>query len=329
MWEGLARLFLGMPQRIAEYRCLLISPGDVAAERDALTDMAQSWNAQIGRGLDARVDLMRWESHGTPDMSQPAQAVLNEQLLDDCELGIAVFWTRVGTATQDYESGSVEEIERLLERGVRVLIYFCERDIPQVAWKDDQFQRLQKLRQNYSARGLVWTYTNVQSLREQVMLHLTNVITGLLSQARAGAGSNYGFGKLTAAIPDVRVSVSGGVSVTAGGSPLHMMIISVANHSPVRVYLSNIVIELDANENLFIKEDFLTGEFNSRRVLDSGQSLSFHIGPGQLLKFRDRTFKYAVATDEIGRSYRSADDGTVQRLVNSLLGEVTETNREG
>src|SRR5260370_29452559 len=106
-------LFWTMPEQITEYKCLLISPGDVTAERDALTDMAQSWSAHIGKHLNVRVDLVRWESHGTPDMSQPAQAALNEQLLDDCELAIAVFWTRVGTATQDYESGSVEEIERL------------------------------------------------------------------------------------------------------------------------------------------------------------------------------------------------------------------------
>ena len=65
------------------------------AERDALTGMVQSWNAQIGRALNVRVDLVRWELHGTPDLSQPAQAVLNEQLLEHCELGIAVFWTRV------------------------------------------------------------------------------------------------------------------------------------------------------------------------------------------------------------------------------------------
>jgi hypothetical protein len=80
-----------MPQPITEYKCLLMSPGDVVAERDALTNMAQLWNAQMGKMLDVRIDLVRWESHGTPDMSQPAQAVLNEQFLEDCELAIAVF----------------------------------------------------------------------------------------------------------------------------------------------------------------------------------------------------------------------------------------------
>src|SRR5437867_1957784 len=114
-----------MPQQISEYRCLLISPSDVTEERDALTNMVQSWNAQIGGALNVRVELLRWESHATPDMTRQPQTVLNEQLLETCELGIAVFWSRIGTAMQDYESGSVEEIDRLLKRGVRVLVYFC------------------------------------------------------------------------------------------------------------------------------------------------------------------------------------------------------------
>jgi hypothetical protein len=58
-----------MPRQTIEYRCLLISPGDVSAERDALTELVNRWNAQIGRGLNARVELVRWESHATPDMT--------------------------------------------------------------------------------------------------------------------------------------------------------------------------------------------------------------------------------------------------------------------
>src|SRR5438045_1658210 len=99
-----------MPQQIIEYRCLLISPGDVAEERDALTKLVNDWNAQIGCGLGVRVELVRWESHATPDMSGPPQEVINTQLLGDCDLGIAVFWSRLGTPTSTHPSGSVEEV---------------------------------------------------------------------------------------------------------------------------------------------------------------------------------------------------------------------------
>jgi hypothetical protein len=166
----------------------------------------------------------------------------------------------------------------------------------------------------------------IQNLREQVNLHLSTIITGMLSQARAGVTGNYGFGKLTAAIPDVRVSVNGGVSVTHEGAPLHMMIISVENHSPMTVYISRVVVDLDRDEELFIKTDLLTGIFNGRRELNPGQCLDFHILPDQLRKFRDRTFGCAVAIDEIRRRYRSPEDGAVQRLVGSLLKDLDEVD---
>src|SRR5205807_8690783 len=98
-----------MPNQIVEYRCLLVSPSDVLEERNALTQMVNLWNAQIGRGLNVRVELVRWESHSTPDLSGPPQAVLNQQLLESCDIGIAIFWSRIGSPTDTNESGSVEE----------------------------------------------------------------------------------------------------------------------------------------------------------------------------------------------------------------------------
>ena len=99
-----------MPTPIIEYRCLLISPSDVLEERDALTSLVQRWNAQVGTGLNARLELVRWEFHATPDLSDTAQNVINAQLLESCDLGIAVFWSRLGTPTPTYPSGSIEEI---------------------------------------------------------------------------------------------------------------------------------------------------------------------------------------------------------------------------
>ena len=162
-----------MPKQVIEYRCLLISPGDVTEERDELTKLINNWNAQIGSGLGARLELVRWESHATPDMADKAQNVINKQLLEECDLGIAVFWYRLGTATENYPSGSVEEIYRLLQQKSRVMVYFCNRPIPQEALRNDQFAKLQDIRRKFEDEGLLATYSDSANLREQVQLHLT------------------------------------------------------------------------------------------------------------------------------------------------------------
>jgi hypothetical protein len=49
------------------YKCLLISPGDVSDDRDAVVGAVEQWNAQAGKSLAARIEVVRWEVHGVPD----------------------------------------------------------------------------------------------------------------------------------------------------------------------------------------------------------------------------------------------------------------------
>ena len=42
-----------------QFRCLLISPGDVQEERDALSEVFLLWNAHEGRSFGVSVELNR------------------------------------------------------------------------------------------------------------------------------------------------------------------------------------------------------------------------------------------------------------------------------
>lgn len=44
-------------------------------------------------------------------MSAPAQTIINVTVLKGCDLLVGIFWTGVGAATEEYISGTVEEIE--------------------------------------------------------------------------------------------------------------------------------------------------------------------------------------------------------------------------
>src|SRR5687767_4662115 len=100
-----------MSRSLTEYQCLLISPGDVTQERDAVSEVVAHWNGQIGKALGCRVELVKWETHETPDASDEPQKILNGQFVDTCDLGIAAFWARIGSSTTTHPSGSAEEID--------------------------------------------------------------------------------------------------------------------------------------------------------------------------------------------------------------------------
>ena len=57
-------------------------------------------------------------------MEDRAQEVISRQLLKDCDLLVAAFWTRLGSRTGKSPSGTVEEIEEHLEAGKPAMIYF-------------------------------------------------------------------------------------------------------------------------------------------------------------------------------------------------------------
>lgn len=296
-----------MPNQVTEYRCLLISPMDVTAERDALTHLVNQWNAQIGVGLKARIELVRWESHAVPDMAMPAQNVINDQLLKDCDLGIAVFWSKLGTPTAKHPSGSVEEVYGLLHKGARVLVYFCDLPIPQAALRDDQYAKLQETKRTFQNQGLYAVYSDVASLCSQAQLHLTSVVSEMLAKDTTATPFVPASGSMTAPTPDVRVTANPGLirdmNPFAGGTT-KTLIVTVENHSPSVVYLGNIQLEMKDGLVATPLQDFSTGEYQQKKELHPGQSHSLTINPE---KFREKASEFvcAVAVDEIGRRYRS------------------------
>ena len=146
-----------MATTVVEYKCVLISPSDVAAKREAIQAVVVHWNGHIGKALQARIELLLWEVHAVPESSGRPQASLNRQIVDTADFAVAVFSTRLGTPTGKDVSGSAEEIERLLDRGARLLTYFSSAPVPQTALKDDQFTRLQQYRKTCSS-GPLWQF---------------------------------------------------------------------------------------------------------------------------------------------------------------------------
>lgn len=308
-----------MPKEILEYRCLLISPGDVEKEREAIAESVAYWNAQVGDALGAKVELVRWETHSAPDISAPPQEVLNSQIVEDCDLAVAVFWYRIGTPTENYDSGSIEEIEKIRESGKRVLVYFCSQAIPQGALNDDQFQKLQEVKKEYQQQGLLGTFGDTENLQKQFILHLTKAITELISKDRSELSQIKEPKSSTVPKPDVRVKVKGGFVAMPVGEVENILIVEVQNHSDMTVFLGNVQIKLKDNRTLFPPTDAITKEYQRRRELRPGESFSFNILPSTILeKVNVDDVACAMVSDDIDRVYES-DQDSIQSLLSSFV----------
>jgi hypothetical protein len=87
-------------------RCLISSPSDVPeADLAIVHKTINHWNGIYGERYGSVIIPISWGSHAAAEFGRGPQAILNDQLVDSCDMCIAMFWARLGTPTAENESG--------------------------------------------------------------------------------------------------------------------------------------------------------------------------------------------------------------------------------
>jgi len=84
------------------------------------------------------------------------------------DLLIGVFWTRIGTATEDYASGSVEEIEKFIGAGKPVMLFFSAAPAAPESVDQEQIEELRAFRESCKERALFETYESHDEFRRKL-----------------------------------------------------------------------------------------------------------------------------------------------------------------
>ena len=149
------------------FTVMIASPGDVASERAIVREVISEWNAVHAPTRKIVLLPAGWESHSSPDMGKSAQSIINEQVLDKCDLLVGVFWTRIGSRTDDYASGTVEEIERHISSGKPAMLYFSEQPAHLDSVDNEQYEALRQFKESCKGRGLYQTYDSHSQFKER------------------------------------------------------------------------------------------------------------------------------------------------------------------
>ena len=165
-----------MPYQATAYNVMIASPGDVARERVIARDVALEWNAINSEDRKIILLPIGWDTHSTPSMADTAQAVINSQVLEKCDLLIAIFWTRLGTPTGEFASGTVEEIERHLESGKPAMIYFSNAPVVPDSINQEQYTAMVEFRESLKTRGLVSFFDDTSYFRSNLFRHLSQTV---------------------------------------------------------------------------------------------------------------------------------------------------------
>lgn len=151
---------------------MIASPGDVASERSIIRDVIYEWNAVHSESRNIVLMPIGWESHSSPEMGASPQEIINKQVLDKCDILVGVFWTRIGTATSDYASGTVEEIEKHISSNKPAMLYFSSQPVAMDTVDLNQVEELKKFKSSCQSRGLYEGYDSHSDFKEKFYRHL-------------------------------------------------------------------------------------------------------------------------------------------------------------
>lgn len=154
------------------FNVMIASPGDVASERSIIREVIYEWNVVHSKARNIVLLPIGWESHSSPEMGRSPQDIINSQVLDKCDVLVGVFWTRIGTPTNDYASGTVEEIEKHIKTGNPTMLYFSSQPVVLDTVDLDQIAELKKFKESCQSRGLYEGYDSHADFKEKFYHHL-------------------------------------------------------------------------------------------------------------------------------------------------------------
>lgn len=162
-----------MAQNVVLYNLLISCPGDVQGEVKLIEDAVGEFNELYAEPLGITIQTRHWSKSSYAQSGGKPQALLNEQFVKKCDAAVAIFWTRFGSPTDEYGSGTEEEIEIMLQSGKQVFMYFSDKPIPPSQVNDEDYRRVQAFRGKYKDRGLYSTYSTDEEFRKLFFAQLS------------------------------------------------------------------------------------------------------------------------------------------------------------
>nr|WP_321412879.1 hypothetical protein [uncultured Allomuricauda sp.] len=184
-----------MPNTIKVYRIFLASPNDVQLDRESIDDVIKELNITFGKPNNIILELLKWETHSAPGISnENQQKIISADLGDDYDLFIGLLWKKFGTPTDEFESGTEEEFLNAYKRfqknpkSLQILFYFKNSPIPPLEIDPEQLFKIQSFKNDIgkNKKVLYWVYNQIEQLNKFLRIHIPQRITDLQKQEIQG-----------------------------------------------------------------------------------------------------------------------------------------------
>ncbi len=168
-----------MPVSITRYNILLSSPGDAKPLVDIAKKTIEAINHDHSEYTGIELHTKHWGSDSSADSGAEPQALLNKQIVDGADIVLAVFKERFGTPTQNYGSGTEEEIRLGLKDGKRVMVYFWNPPAGHVPSTEAQPDKISAFRDSLGESALYKLFSDDAEFEKHINHDFTKLIYDL------------------------------------------------------------------------------------------------------------------------------------------------------
>ena len=171
-----------MAKDIKVYDLLISCPSDVSECVEMLEKEVNHFNNFFGRKNNIIVRTRHWSKDSYSEFGNQPQELLNKQIVDSSDMALGVFWTRFGTPTENYGSGTEEEIERMLSMGKQVFLYFLDKPLSPSKIDQEQYKKILLFKDKHKSEGIFFTIQDekvlVNKFRENLELYFDSITRG-------------------------------------------------------------------------------------------------------------------------------------------------------
>lgn len=169
--------------RPMDLKVLISAPTDQAEEVRIALDAVEQLNTILeihGHSITAK----HWLKNVSTGRGKRAQDVINDQIID-CDAIVAIIGPRLGTRTDEFESGTVEEIYTFLEKKhlsevlYDVHVFFNAKDLGNpLEINTEELARVQKFRSNLNGKGINFAQFSSDAILKNLIQVGLNTLVG-------------------------------------------------------------------------------------------------------------------------------------------------------
>lgn len=161
-----------MPTNIPHYSLLISCPGDLQDYVKIIKRAIRRFNDYYSSQSGVFIEVKYWKDDAFPQSDGKPQNIIDKQLVHRCDACIALLWTQFGTPTDEYGSGTEEEIEEMLSSDKQVFMYFSDAPQKPSLISSVEKQRVDDFKERYKKKGLYYTFESKKELEEKLIAHL-------------------------------------------------------------------------------------------------------------------------------------------------------------